>query len=170
MPRMLTGLHKQIRLLHGANVFRHYLEKIPLNQGNSLGVANHVTFMGPKAMAKLLSCWLWLAPSSVTAITSSTSPTNAQYSVHRCLNSETPSCSPLQILLLPSITYVFTTMKLSALANACAQYRQGVGPLRFVVDQIDALKPELAVDDTDEINFILELRADLALLIGFVTS
>lgn len=52
-----------------------------------------------------------------------------------------------------------------ALAKVCAQYRQAVGPLCFVVDQIDAFNSE-PVDGTDEINFKYEVRANLALVIS----
>lgn len=52
-----------------------------------------------------------------------------------------------------------------ALAKVCSQYRQAVGPLCFVVDQIDAFNPE-PVDGTDEIKFKYEVRANLALVIG----
>ena len=53
-----------------------------------------------------------------------------------------------------------------ALAKVCAQYHQAVGPLCFVVDQIDAFNSE-PVDGTDKINFKYEVRTNLARVISW---
>ena len=105
-------------------------EKNSFQSRKPLGIANRLIFMGPKAMANPISCWLWLVSSSVMATTLSNSPTIVQCFVHRSLTSETPSCLPLQILLPLCIAHPFHCKILEALATVCVQYRQAVAVLR----------------------------------------